>query len=383
MLTLTELVALERSLRDAPVLSVYIDGTAHDPAIQRAWRLQLDHALDDLRTWLADSSHDERARFAKCVALLEEQLGAFTGGIGAPGWAAFITSDGVRHAELVPVPMPTMAVWSTGPSIAPYVRALKQLRPVIVAVMDARKVALYRYQAGQAERVETLHAQHVVEAPSHMGDAPRPGFHPGTRGSTGQDEAQRSLLEGTRRMLHDFAERALSLAGSEGWILLGGIPRVTAHAAEMLSPVAERVLRLESLDAHASAAEVAEAARVGASSLRTAADARQIGEIFGQADAGRLGVTGALPTQRALEQACVRALCVSERFVLDHAAEAEAAVRQALEQDAAVEEVTGAAAERLDARGGIAALLRFRPETIEPAPMTTASRESVPGAPPG
>ena len=64
MLNTTQLVALERSLRDRRVLSVSLDGTAKDPASKRMWRVRLDHGLSDLRDWLADSPHAERDELA-------------------------------------------------------------------------------------------------------------------------------------------------------------------------------------------------------------------------------------------------------------------------------------------------------------------------------
>lgn len=368
MLTQTQLVALHRSLRGERVLSVYIDGAAADPAVQRSWRMQLNHGLTDLRTWLEGSPHDEREQFERSVGLLDAALAGFPGGLGAPGWAAFIAADGVRHAQRLPAPVPTLAVWSMGPCLAPYMRALKQSRPVFVAVADASKADLYRYRFGKLDRVETVRAHHVVEPPSHMGGPPRQGFHTGTRGSTGRDAAQRSLLEGRDRMVADTVERIGDLAAGDAWILLGGIKRVVARLAEHLAPIApNRVLELTSLDIHASEADIAQAARAGASQLRDAADARRVAEIAELAGAHGLGVVGPADARRALEQASVRELYLTHRFLEDHAAEAEDAVRAALDQDASVEEVSGQAAEHLDRSGGMAAGLRFRPSTTEGA----------------
>jgi hypothetical protein len=149
MLSQLQLVTLYRSLREKRVLSVYIDGSATDPAVPRPWRVPLDDALKDLRKWLADSSHVERATFDGCVGVLEQQLAEFDASVGAPGWVAFINSgDESCVAHQLPVAVPTLAVWSTGPCLAPYMRALKETRPVIVAVADARKAEMYRYTLG-------------------------------------------------------------------------------------------------------------------------------------------------------------------------------------------------------------------------------------------
>jgi hypothetical protein len=361
VLNLSELIALEHTLRNTRVLSVYLDGTARDPAQQRAWRVQLDHRLDDLRAWLTDSPRAECEEFEQCVRLLDQQLRAFTGNVGAHGWATFITADRVHEASLLSVGMPTQAVWSTGISVAPYMRALREIRPVVVLLVDSSRASVYHYRLGTLEHIETVRAHHTVMTPSHMGDAPREGFHSGTRGDTGHDEAQRSLREGTSRMLADAAELAIRVAGTEGWIVTGGIPQVSRQLANRLSSLApDRVLNVDSLDIHASEADLTEAARAAASTLRNAMDASRIADIVDRGEATGLGALGPAATRRTLDESRARDLYVTHRYLADHAAEAEAAVRSALDQAAQVEEVSGVAAERLDAHGGMAARLRYR-----------------------
>jgi hypothetical protein len=232
---------------------------------------------------------------------------------------------------------------------------------VVVVLADARKATLFRYRLGKLDLVATVHAHHVIDHPEHMGTAARVGFHTGTRGRAGHDAAQRSQLTGRDRMLAETVARASELAGSDGSILLGGIKRVVARLAERLAPTAPgRVLELETLDVHASGADVASAARDGASALRNGLDERRVAEIEEAAGAHGLGAVGPEDTRLALSQTSVGELYLTRRYLEDHAAEAEDAVRAALDQDAVVEEVSGAAAERLDSRGGIAAGLRFR-----------------------
>jgi len=72
-------------------------------------------------------------------------------------------------------------------------------------------------------------------------------------------------------------------------------------------------------------------------------------------------------TRRALDQRSIRDLYVTRHYLDEQAAEAEDAVRSALDQDASVEEVSGSAAEQLDRLGGVAAGLRFRPATLDAA----------------
>ncbi|HEX5072096.1 MAG TPA: hypothetical protein VFW03_02750 [Gemmatimonadaceae bacterium] len=361
MLTYSQLVTLERALRDERVLSVYLRGAAGDPASRLAWRTDLDRSLRDLRRWLAGSSHEEREAFERCVALLDELLAPYRSGLSSPGWAAFITDGVVQDAERLPVPMPTMAIWSTGMCVSPYIRALKVTRPVIVAVVDARLARIYRFQAGELSLIARIHAHATIDAPAHMGDAPRHGFHGGVRGETGHDAAKRARAAGTERMLRESELVVARHASIDGGILVGGASRIATQFKKMLAgSVSERVLQLESLHADASDSDILAAAKVGASALRNATDLRQIAEIASTDADHDAAALGPAATRRALERHTVRDLYITGRYLEEHMAEAEDAVRQALDQGASIEQVSNDAAARLDEHGGIAARLRYR-----------------------
>ena len=96
MLSYQELASLARELGDEPVLSVYLDAAFDDPARRTAWRVQVDNSIKAIRRELEAASHQERMGFDHCVQLLDHELAAFSGGVGAPGWVAFITAHGVR-----------------------------------------------------------------------------------------------------------------------------------------------------------------------------------------------------------------------------------------------------------------------------------------------
>jgi peptide subunit release factor 1 (eRF1) len=360
MLTYADLIALERSLRSEPILSVYLDGTAKDPATQRTWCIRLEQAIKDLRGWLSDSPRNEREQFEQCVKHLGDTLPPKHTPIGAPGWVTFIAHDGVRYSEHLPVPMPTLAVWSTGASIAPYIRALKQARPVIIVLVDAMKATVYRYHAGILDKLRTIETQAILHPPLHMGDLPRHGFHTGVRGETGRDANQRVLRDGTAHMLKEMTEYVAQQAGTDGWILTGGIPEVSKHAAASIAQVVpERVLSLDSLDIHATEAQIIAAAQKGASTLRDMMDLQHIQSIVEHANGSDLATLGPEATRLALGQARVRELYFTPRYLADHTADVEDAVRAAVDQKATVEQVSQEAAARLDAFGGIAARLRY------------------------
>jgi hypothetical protein len=73
----------------------------------------------------------------------------------------------------------------------------------------------------------------------------------------------------------------------------------------------------------------------------------------------------------------VHELLVTHTYLDNHAADAEEAVRAAFDQGAAVEEISGRAAELLDAKGGIGAELRFLTKPQE-EPRPTKARPARP-----
>jgi stalled ribosome rescue protein Dom34 len=253
-----------------------------------------------------------------------------------------------------------MAVWSTGPSLAPCVRVLKEARPVIVALVDHRKARLFRYADRAAVLVDTIHARISVDAERHMGRPPGSGFHVGTRGPTRRDRTQRELRNATTHMLADVAARLAELAGRDAWILVGGNATVARATIKGLrSDLAHRAAYVERLTSSASPAEIGAVARQRVSRMRSASDARSIDAIVAGSESDGRGITGVVGVTLALEEGSVQAVYCTPAFMANQAADAEAVVRKALSTHALVEVVSGVAAQRLDEAGGVAAALRY------------------------
>lgn len=378
MVTRSELMQREQALRGVKTLSVYLGNAwTDDPAQRDAWRIALKNAVEARRAELRHASHAEREAYDACVAHLWAHLASVPGVIGDPGWAAFITTDGVVQAEAVAVDLPTRVDWGEGMQLAPYVRVLKQGVPAVVAVVDSAEARLYRYAARRLARLDVVRAHKHVEAPQHMGSAAPPGFHQGTRGAAGADEADRARIAAREGMLRELADRLAAETASGGWILIGGIPSVVGAALGALPTSARmRAHGLETLDVHATEAEIARAAERGATEASRARDAAAIEEILSLARSRGKGLTGWTGTREALRQHAVDRLCFTERFLLAHPVEVELGVILALEQDADVAQVSGAGAERLDAEGeGIGVRLRFLP-TRETPPVGAWSAEA-------
>jgi hypothetical protein len=374
MLDREELVRLEAELRDRTVLSVYINGESHDPAKRHQWRLDLRHALDGIQASVAYSPHAEREDFARCRATLEQWLETAEGAVGAPGWAGFVTVDGAHAGGPLPVEVPTLATWSKGAAIAPYLRVLKESLPVFVAVVDARKASLFKYAGGRVTALGALRAHTAVEPPLHMGKPPRQGFHSGTRGRTGKDAAQREGRDGTAHLLADLRDELVRRVRGGGWIVIGGIPEVAAAALRLLpADVEGRAARADALDVHATHAQVAECARTNASALRAAFDLGQVNQAMADADRFARGEVGPDAVKKALQAGNVETLYLTSTYVAAHTRDAEELVRLAFESSASVDHVSGAAADRLETVGGVAARLRYAGAGVAAVPEPSSS----------
>lgn len=383
MLTTQELARLEQARRGQKALSVYLDGAPADLPGQPPRRYELDQLVRRQRDALGDAPREERAAFEACVARLRDRLAALEGAEGAegaPGWVGFFPAAGDDHVEALPARTPTLVAWGDGARIAPYVRALKQHRPAIVVTADARAATIRLYARGALEIVDRLHATPGHEGPPHMGYPPRAGFHTGTRGGTGADDEDRERRTAYARMRRELVHRVEALAGSRAWIFVAGTGRVVAGIIDALPErLRGRARRLAGVDAHAGEARLRLAAEQAASAASREHDLERVTALLEASMAGGRGVAGARATFAALRAWAVEGLYFSSTFLQRHPARAEALLRLALAQAADVEHVAGAAADRLDASGGVGAALRFQParrgsavvgvEGVTPAPL--------------
>lgn len=361
LLSYEQLIRLTRDLRATPVLSVYIDGAASDPARRLAWRKALRNAMDDARDSAPSQPKASRADFDRCEQLLTAALEKIPSAIGSPGWAGFITADGVRVAGPVPTPMPTLVKWQVGAWVSPFVRALEQTHPVIVAVVDTRSASLYRYQRGELTILEQLHSHRHGGHADHMGDAPREHFHGGTRGETATDVAEHARLSARDHMLREVSHRLQEFLREDGAAVIGGAPD-TARALHRAIPaaLASRVLVSDDLPAGSTEAEIARAVGRDATILRNTRNSATVAKVLSLASAHDRGVAGAQRTLAVMSAGEGRQLLITPAFVSEHPGEAEAAVEFALDHDAGIEVLSGEAAAMLDAKGGgIGASLRF------------------------
>ncbi|HEY0972839.1 MAG TPA: hypothetical protein VGE02_17855 [Gemmatimonadales bacterium] len=361
MLTPLELQELRRDLADTRVLSVYLDTRITDPAMRDTWRASLQNSIRSARANVADEK--DRALFDRAAEHLRDPEHPPGGAWGAPGWVAFATPDGVRYASDLPVRPVTVADWRDGPVIAPYLRVMKQHRPVIVALVESRSARLYRYALGRLEQVDELSApaEDVAGSERITGSLPRGGPLPAARGAVATDAVQRHRQAAFQRLASSLSERIAQLARDDGWILIGGSSEWARQAGEALPRRFEkRVLVSTALPHDASGNDIKDAAKEAATELRGAHGRVLVKGLIELSGAHARGATGIEAVRRALDARAVDQLLVSPDFIGAHEAEAEELVRAAMGQGADVEIPSGDAAAELDrAASGVAARLRF------------------------
>jgi hypothetical protein len=370
MLTQAELSAFVREQRESRLLSVYVEARVTDPAMRHAWRPAMTAAVRAARATVTDP--DELTAFDRAAAFLEHPQPALDGIFGAKGWVAFLAPDGPRYAANLPVRVPTLAVWQEGPFISPFLRALKQHRPVAVALVDSRSARLFRFVSGALTELPEL----ALVTPDDMPPTSelRATSNPAPRGALGTERVQRRRRAHFQRLANSLTARLTELAGDEGWVLVGGTTEWARLAGDGLpSSLRARVLISDALDHDASHEVVARAAADAATTLRAREGRALLDRVLEHAGAQHRGVSGVPAMQRALRAQAVDLLLLSPEFLRAHVRDADDAVREALAHGADVEVLSGDAAERLDrAAGGIAGQLRFAIDTPLPTPSSVA-----------
>lgn len=360
MLDRADLVRLYRDLRDRPVLSVYLDVDQHDPAQRRAWRTRLENEVSNEARRISNGGGDDEG-FRSALDHLESALQG-DGFMKGRGWVGFATADGLVHHESLPVPMPNLVRWEDGIRAAPYIRGLKRLRRIAVVVADRRRARLFDLAGGDLTELPAVVADQDVGDLSDVGVRKTSTHRSGRRGETATDQAQRVLEENAERMWKATVERVGELAGSEGFIVVGGTPEAVGRVQSLLpARLEERTEASTHLHLDMSPSEVREAVSGVAAALNQRLQGELVDGVVDQARSGGNGVLGRDETVEALRQMRVDTLLVSRSFLRDDPELADRCVGTALAQDAEVEEVSGLGADRLDSEGdGMGARLRYR-----------------------
>ena len=361
MLTLQQLVQLDRDNRDALVLSAYLTRVDPDPALRNARHTRLEAELSRLAHSLGSAPRAQRIAFDAAVAHLHQVLGGLSGD-GSP-LVAFVTEHGPLFAGRALAPVALVVQWGRGLLLAPYMRSLKHEHPVLVVAVDRKHARLFRYQEGEVAPVETFEAPVSDHPPEHMGDAARLKFHPGTRGATGTDEALRRENASFDRMTAQLIHRLDAERAREPWIVVGGMPSSVRDVLAALPRQLEaRSTSVSALSPLSTLPEIAQMASVAASELTARRDEAWVESTFEHASGTGRSVRGTEAVRLALEARSAHLLLVSASLVDRDPSNADMLVREALDGGTAIEVVSGSGASRLDADcEGVAAQLRYVP----------------------
>lgn len=358
MLTRHELADLSRTHEKDLVLSVYIARDGSNPGSRGALRLRLDGALETIRSEVERESPQDLEAFERAAKSVSSGLDGFGRVLPHEGWTAFATESGLFHSEVLPFAPPDLVRWRQGVYAAPYIRAFKSKRPVVLALMDQWVARLFTYQDGKLTRVSEVASERPSVDATDVGAPSRVSPRSGTRGMTRTDYAQRMLDEESKRQRRHAVEAILALAG-EGGVVLAGMPKTVAAVRKDLEEKLEgRIVGVSDVSFDSSETDLEATVARGASELSRARQARLLEACRQTPERGSLGWNR---TYRALAAGAVDTLLVSRNLIDATPDDAERLVRLALAQGADVEELGDEMGARLWAEcDGVAARFRFR-----------------------
>lgn len=321
--------------------------------------MRFERALGVIREALeAQSSQDLRA-FDGAAARVREALDGLGRVLPHEGWLGLANADGLFHTEGLPFAPPDLVRWRQGIHVAPYVRALKSSRPVVMAVLDGWNARLLEYRDGEMTRVHDLTGDRWSVEASDVRGSKRGTSTTGRRGETRTDYARKMLDAESRRFRNEVIEHIVRMAGHTAGVAICGTPKATAAVRKELEEVLPgRIVEISDPSFDSTEAELAAAAAVAASELTRDRQARLLESCAETPDRGSLGWNR---TYRALMAGAVDTLLVARPLIERSPDDAERLVRLALAQGADVEELGDDIGGRLWENGeGVAARLRFR-----------------------
>ena len=353
------LAELARAHENEMVLSVYLARDSSDPGGRGAWRLRLQDGLETIRDCIEREVPTDLSAFDKAVGYMSGGLEDYGRVLPSEGWAAFVTEHGVLHAERLAFRPLEVVRWRQCVYAAPYLRALKARRPVVLAVLTRMHATLYRYLDGELGPGVELHADRPPAESADVGVSKRASVASGVRGVTRTDYTERAVEENAKRLRKRVVQALEEMAGDDGGVVLGGTGRAISAVKKALGPRLEgRVLEAPELSFDSTPPELLGRVAAAASTLTRG---RQSSLLDGCADAGDRASRGWNATYRALAVGAVDTLLVARELIESSPDDAERLVRLALAQGADVEELGEDLGERLMRESeGIAARLRFR-----------------------
>lgn len=359
MTSWNELLRFTRAHQGELTLSVYIAAAPADPSERQSWFVRLRQQLNHISDGLDAQAHEEREAFARCVAKLFDRLPAQGTMPRDHSWAFFAAAGGDDlMLELAPG-VETSVHWGLGARVVPFLRVAEPEEALVVQV-DRISSQLSRFANGEFDDSVTLEAEPIDEVGPFMSAPARTGFHGGTRGRTGADEAQRQRRESTDRLLSDTVRRIGTMAEFRMPVLIGGAPESAVRVLESL-PVALADRSILATDLRMGTPhEYRDEIRSALHQLHSRQQEERIAALRDLALAGGSAVIGYEDSERAAQMGAIAELIFTDEAWHQHPAEIEALVRRALVDGAEVEFAEPGAVRAMDGTAdGVIAGLRF------------------------
>ncbi len=315
------------------------------------WRIWLKNALRELH-----AEHPEDPTFDALVKRAEAHLDNHRG--HAKGLALFVTPHGEQVFEL-PVPLLENAVSYGRASLAPLLWAIDEYERTLILVVDQEHARFISGYMGGASR-EGMHnndfaAYDFPEKTQANGRPDRDAFA-ATEGDHRRRFFQEVALQ-ARQLMEDSKADRLFIGGSEE----------AAHAVkkEMHDDVAKKVVAILSIPHHLDDAAVVRLVGPVAVEVERQREIELVDEVINFAKSGSRGALGHPAVAACLERQQVELLVLP--WPMQDPEIRDRLPREALLAGAKIELVSGAAAERLNAEGGVGARLFYviKPEISE------------------
>ena len=359
-----ELLAFVREHEATPTLTAYVESTPADPAARRRWRVLLRQGLQAVRDSLPQ---DELETFTQCEADLLVRLPS-SDDLPMPGGAVYFCAAGgaALALPLSDIANETEVTWGVGPRLVPFLRTAISTECLVVR-LDLEHVQFERWREDSLTTLATLEAERAHEIGPRMGDAPRQGFHSGTRGFTRADEEQRQREDGHERLRARALELLGTFAGSQLPIVLGGPPEASSRFLASLGPeLAERTIVAPSLTIRTSRSAMDGVVRSALARQGSMERQRRVRSLLEQVHTGGRAARGFEEALAAADAGAIAELIFTERAWRQDSQTIEVLIRRTLLARGEVSWAAPGGTAVLDGEAdGILVALRF--------PLTTAN----------
>ena len=349
-----------RAHRDELVLSVYLESRPTDPARRHDRGLHLRAATTAARERAAAASREERDLLDRMIGEVLDRIPGESQVEGGASWACFAAASGGTLELSLPAGVETSVHWGLGANVVPFVRAAEP-ESALIAQIDRAHVRLTRWEEGRFETLLWQEGEPVTSAGIHTSEAPRLGFHHGTHGRSGADDAQRQRREDAEHLRHALLLKLTGLPGDPLPVVVGGAAESVAHfMKELPEAVAERAARAESLRMEAPQLMLPLIRRT-LHELQARQLGQRVGELRDAARANGLATTGITRVSAAAARGAVAELIFSDRAWRADPGKLEALVQRVMLDGAVIASTgTATAPEGIDGEAdGLVAGLRF------------------------